>query len=169
MFCVNFQDNVIKPAVKLQERMLVSTHHFYLDVDPFIVSTPRAELEGSPDFIENLHKLHCENILQNRKQFNLAKIDPEPTREALLTDLTNVMTVVPGLYMRQVGRQDAIREPTIVRKQRTLVAWGTMEKKEKFVTNNNRTLMSVLYFASSQKHEKPSDSMWAPWKQIIPL
>lgn len=53
-------------------------------------------------------------------------------------------TVVPALYMRRVGRGDVIKEPTIVRMQQVLVAWGPQDKRDKFLADGQRTLMHQL-------------------------
>jgi hypothetical protein len=132
-FCFNCQDNVIKPALRLHEKLLASTHYFYLDINSHIVWNRQRELESSPSFFENLDKLQCDNILQNRKHLNLEKLEPRPTLEDLRANLTNVLTVCPGLYMRQVGKGDAIKPPIVVRKQQVLVAYGDPEKRQTFM------------------------------------
>lgn len=144
--CYSCQDEVITPAINLHEELLTSTYHFYLDLNPYVVWNARQELETSQEFFDNLPNLKCENILQNRRPFNVAKLDPRPTREQLYRDLTNVITVVPGFYMRQVGRGDVMREPTVVRMQQVLVAWGRQERREKFIGGGQRTLLNRLYY-----------------------
>lgn len=163
--CFACQDNVIRPAIDFHEKLLTSTHHFYLDLNPYIMWNARQELEMSPDFIENLPRLKCENILQNRKPFVLAKLDPQPTKAELFEDLANIVTVIPALYMRQIGKGDAIKTPTIVRKQQVLVAWGNAEKREKFVANSERTIMNRLYY-SAAKTERAYENVWAQWKHL---
>ncbi|KAK0705552.1 hypothetical protein B0H67DRAFT_497653 [Lasiosphaeris hirsuta] len=166
-FCYSCQDSVIKPAITLQEKLLTSTHHFYLDLNPYIIWNLRQELETSPDFIINLPKLKCENILHNRKPFNIAKLDPRPTKDQLDKDLTNVLTVVPALYMRQIGKGDAIKEPMVVRKQQVLVAWGDDKKREKFSASyKERTLLNRLFFSGQERSERPLNNILAPWKHI---
>ncbi len=165
-FYLSVQDTIIKPAVALHEKLLTSTHHFYLDLNPYIVWNQRQELEMSPDFLENLDKLKCENILQNRKPFVLSKLDPKPTRDELLRDLTNVTTISPGLYLRQVGKGDAIKAPIVVRPQHVLVAWGNEAKRQKFAANSERTLMSHLYYLQREKSERNAESTWAQWRTI---
>jgi hypothetical protein len=162
--CLNFQDNCIKPAMKLHEKLLTSTHHFYLDLNPFIVWNPKQVLETSVEFYANLSNVNCENILQNRKAFNPAKLDPKPTREDLYNNLINVVTLTPGLYMRQIGRGDAIKEPALVRKQQMLVAWGDLEKRNKFLDGAERTLMNHVYFAKGDLPERKLESWTAAWK-----
>lgn len=165
-FCISCQDNVVLPALKLHEKLLMSTHHFYLDINPYIVWNNRQVLEMSPDFLDNLGNLKCENILQNRRPLNFSKLDPPPTREDLVANLVNVMTVAPGLYMRQIGRGDAIKPPMVVRRQHLLVAYGPQDKRDRFTANSDRTLMNWVYFAKSEKHERSSEGPWAAWKNI---
>lgn len=163
--CPTIRDEIIKPAVALYERFLTSTHHFYLDLNTYMVWNGRQNLETTPDFVDNLAKLKCENILQNRKPFNVAKLDPRPTAEQLRRELTNVVTVVPALYMRQVGRADVLREPVLVRMQQVLVAWGPPEKREKFLANSERTLLHRLYNLQREKPERGQEgSVWGNWR-----
>ncbi|KAL2130857.1 hypothetical protein VTI74DRAFT_5847 [Chaetomium olivicolor] len=164
--CYACQDSIVKPAVDLHEKLLVSTHHFYLDLNPYVLWNARQELEMSPDFLDDLPKLKCENILQNRKPFNVAKLDPQPTREQLYRELANVATVVPALYMRQVGSGDVIKEPTVVRPQQVLVAWGSQEKREKFLANGERTLMHRLYYSQRERERERGQEGggWAQWR-----
>jgi len=165
-FYTSCQENVTLPAMKLHEKLLMSTHHFYLDLNPYIVWNNRQDLETSPDFLENLGNLKCENMLQNRRPLNLAKVDPPPTRDDLFRDLVNVLTVAPGLYMRQIGRRDAIKEPIVVRKQHVLVAYGPQDKRDRLMSNGDRTLMNWIYFSARDKHERSAEGPWAAWKHI---
>lgn len=160
-FCENLEANCIRPAMALYEKMQVSTHHFYLDINPYIVWGPGGELSTSQEFIESLAKLDCKNILQNRKAFSLAKIDPPPSKKELYHCMTNICTVVPALFMRQIGQKDAIKEPTVVRKQQMLVAWGTDEKRQKFMENGERPMVAHIYFS---KAERPAEGSWGPFR-----
>ncbi|OIW27610.1 hypothetical protein CONLIGDRAFT_633977 [Coniochaeta ligniaria NRRL 30616] len=164
-FCFSCQDAVIKPALRLHEKFLTSTHHFYLDINPHIVWNQQRDLEMSPEFFENLGKLQCDNILQNRKHFNVEKLDPVPTLEDLKATLTNVLTVVPGVYMRQIGKGDAIKPPMVVRKQQVLVAYGSPEKKHKFMDKGGRTLLSYVYFGQKER-ERTAENPWTAWRHI---
>ena len=153
-FCVSCQEAVIEPAIRLHEKLLTSTHHFYLDTNPYILWNQQRELEMNPEFFQHLDDLHCENILQNRKQFVAEKLNPIPTFEELKVNLTNVLTVVPGLYMRQVGKGNAIKPPVVVRKQQILVAYGTPETMDRFRLmtkgTGQATLMSYIYFGQAE-------------------
>lgn len=150
-FCQNMEERCIKPAMALYEKLQVSTHHFYLDIQPYISWNPGSRFCLSQEFIECIDKLDCRNILHNRKAFNMAKIDPPPTKAELYVNLLNVCTVVPALYIRQIGQRDAIKAPSIVRKQQMLVAWGPEEKREKFVDDGDQSLVSMLYFPKTRK------------------
>lgn len=164
--CVACQDGIIKPAVTLHEKLMTSTHHFYLDLNPYILWNSRQELEISPEFLDDLPTLRCENILQNRKPFNVTKLDPPPSKEQLYKDLNNVATIVPALYMRQVGKGDVIKEPTVVRMQQVLVAWGPEEKREKFLANGQRTLIHHLCFGRRDREERVQEGGVWPWRGL---
>lgn len=159
--CENIDDNCIWPAMKLYEKLQVSTHHFYLDINPYIMWGPGADLNTSPEFIDSLKNLDCKNILQSRRAFNLAKMDPEPSKKELYHHLLNVCTVVPALYMRQIGQKDAIKEPIVVRKQQMLVAYGPEDKRRKFVEKGDRPIIAHIYHA---KNERSGGESWAPFR-----
>ncbi|KAB5583556.1 hypothetical protein GE09DRAFT_1278750 [Coniochaeta sp. 2T2.1] len=165
-FCISCQDAVIEPAIRLHEKLLTSTHHFYLDTNPYIISNQQRGLEMNPEFFENLDNLQCENILQNRKHFNAIKLDPSPTFEELKETLTNVLTVVPGMYMRQIGKGDAIKPPVVVRKQQVLVAFGSQEKRDRFLCKGQRTLMNYIYFGHKEKEKEREESRLGAWAKI---
>ena len=160
---LNFQEHCVMPAMKLHEKFLTATHHFYCDLNPYMVSSGN-ELQPSLEFFSNLHNLDCENVLQNRKRFVPAKMDPSPSMDDLLNDLTNVMTMIPGLYMRKIGQGDAIKEPTLVRKQQMLVAYGTRERRERVFTKASRTLLNQIYYARSERREGGLESFVSSWK-----
>ncbi|KAM0249120.1 hypothetical protein ACHAP5_003060 [Fusarium lateritium] len=143
-FCENLSKRVVVPAMKLYEKFLISTNHFYLDINPFIVRSG-GELTTSTDFVDTVRKLDCRNVLQNRKAFNVEKLDPPPSKKELYHRLQNICTVVPALYMRQIGQRDAIKDPIVVRKQQMLVAWGPEEKRRAYQDGGERTLVSHLY------------------------
>lgn len=161
-FYENFEANCIVPAMELYEKMQVSTHHFYLDVNPYIVWGPGGELSTSQEFVESLGKLDCKNILQNRKAFVLAKLDPPPSKKELYHHMSNICTVVPALFMRQIGQKDSIKEPMVVRKQQMLVAWGGEEKRQKFLEGGDRPLVSHIYFSTGKNDRQ--DRSWPSFR-----
>ena len=152
-FCEGIDSKCIHPAMQLYEKMAVSTHHFYLDVNPFMAWGRDNRIMSSNEFVDSLDNLDCRNMLQNRKAFNVAKLDPQPSLKELHHHLENICTVRPALYMRQIGQRDAIKEPSVVRKQQMLVAWGPDEKRKKFMENGERPIVSHLYFAKTDKAE----------------
>ncbi|KAK4135778.1 hypothetical protein BT67DRAFT_448710 [Trichocladium antarcticum] len=169
-FCHSCQQRVILPAVALHERLVTSTHHFYLDLNPYVVWNARRELEMSPDFLDHLPALRCENILQNRRPLHLARLDPPPTREQLCRGLTAVVSTVPALYMRQVGKGDVIRPPTAVRMQQVLVAWDPQARPERrWFADAQPTLMHRIYHAQAggrleREGAGGSGGQWAQWR-----
>lgn len=160
-FCENMEGNCVSPAMKLYEKMQVSTHHFYLDINPYITWGSGGDFNTSPEFVDTLKNLDCRNVLQNRKAFNINKLDPQPSKKELYHHLLNICTVFPALLMRQIGQKDAIKEPMVVRKQQMLVAWGAEEKRNKFVENGDRPLVSHLYF---HKSERQGESWTTPFR-----
>lgn len=166
--CLACQEEIIKPAVQLHEKLMTSTHHFYMDLNTYVVWNSSQSLEMSPDFMDDLPNLKCENILQNRKPFNVTKLEPRPTKEQLYRDLTNVATIVPALYMRQVGKGDIIKDPTAVRPQQMLVAWGPQEKRDRFVESGEPNVLHRLCF-SRDKQERAEGGVghsWAQWRNL---
>jgi hypothetical protein len=159
-FHQNLDTCCIRPAMRLYEKLQVSTHHFYLDINPYILWGHGGDLEASPEFVENIANLDCRNVLQNRKAFNLAKMDPKPTRKELSHHLFNICTLTPALYMRQVGRKDAIKEPVLVRRQQMLVAYGTQEKRDTFKKGGDRPILGHLYYAKSSSESWTSPFRW---------
>ncbi|KAF5021425.1 hypothetical protein F66182_6519 [Fusarium sp. NRRL 66182] len=143
-FCENLANQVVVPAMKLYEKMQISTDHFYLDINPYIV-WDEGQLTTSTEFIDSITKLDCKNVLQNRKAFNAERLDPAPSKKELYHHLLNVCTVVPALCMRQIGQRDAVKAPMVVRKQQMLVAWGSEEKRHAYQGKGDRTLVSHLY------------------------
>ncbi|KAK1250514.1 hypothetical protein MKX08_010517 [Trichoderma sp. CBMAI-0020] len=150
-FYQNTEDRCIKPAMALYEKLQVATHHFYLDIQPYISWSGSNHIAHSQEFHECVENLDCRNILHNRKAFNMNKMDPRPTKADIHTNLLNVCTVVPALYIRQIGQRDAIKAPSIVRKQQMLVAWGSDEKKEKFTEEGDESLVHMLCLSKARK------------------
>lgn len=146
--------------MKFYEKLQVSTHHFYLDMNPFMAWGSGGEVLCSGEFIDNIEKLDCRNVLQNRKVFNMGKMDPKPTASELRHHMVNVCTVVPALMMRQVGQRDAIKEPVVVRRQQMLVAWGPEEKRRRFLEEGDVTLCGCLFGVKSDGGSWVSNLRW---------
>jgi hypothetical protein len=146
-FVHGFETECIVPAMVLYEKLQCSVHHYYLDIVPFIVwsSGSHNAVEASPEFIDNLRDLDCRDILKHRKAFNLDKMKAAPSKKELYENMTNVCTLAPALYVRQIGRRDAIKEPILVRRQQMLVAWGDEEKKAKFIKNGDTNLVYTVF------------------------
>ncbi|KZL78432.1 hypothetical protein CT0861_04026 [Colletotrichum tofieldiae] len=162
-FVKSMGEHCVRPAMQLYEKMLVSTNHFYFDINPYIMCGPNGEIQTSPDFFDNLQDIDCRNVLQNRKAVNLAKMDPPPSKMELYHHMLNVCTLTPALYMRRIGRNDSIKEPQIVRRQQMLVAWGPQDKRAKFRENGERTLLYQLYCARSDR-ERQEAGGWATFR-----
>jgi hypothetical protein len=147
-FYHGFETECVTPAMALYEKLQCSVHHYYLDISPYIVWSPgssQTQVEASPEFIDSIRDLNCCDLLKNRKAFNLNKMDPAPSKADLYENMTNVCTLAPALFMRQIGRRDAIKERVLVRRQQMLVAWGNEEKKREYKARGN-LLGSLLRF-----------------------
>ncbi|KAK0389790.1 hypothetical protein NLU13_3363 [Sarocladium strictum] len=149
-FCKDISASCVQPAMQLYEKMQVSTHHFYLDINPMMAWRRDGSLITSPEFYDSVHQLDCQNILKNRKTFSLAKLDPQPSSKELSQGLLNVCAVTPALYMRRAGQRDAMKEPTLVRKQHSLVAWGPEEQRQEFLERGERTIAAQLLFSKEK-------------------
>jgi len=151
---VSLYEAVLVPAIALHEKLQTSTHHYYLDLN-HTGNGPTAA------FLADLPNLRCENLLQNRKVFNVLKLDPQPSGPELRKNLMLVASTVPALYMRQVGRGSTIKDPVLVRKQQVLVAWGTEEQREQFMSDNGPTLVDQLLCAA------PTGNGWSAWRNLV--
>ncbi|KAG7125411.1 hypothetical protein HYQ44_001380 [Verticillium longisporum] len=162
-FCTGFVQQCVRPAMKLYEKILISTHIFYLDPTPYVawVRDSTGDVELSSSFWEHVaeHKLECKNVLQNRKTFDPRKLNPEPTKRELCQNLEVVCMVAPPMCMRQIGRQNTVREPDLVRKQQMLVAWGSEEQRIKFKKGGDQTLISAIWAVN--KREGRAGFRWA--------
>ncbi|EGY16491.1 uncharacterized protein VDAG_07655 [Verticillium dahliae VdLs.17] len=161
-FRAEFIQQCVRPAMNLYEKILISTHIFYLDPIPYVawVHGSKGDVELSSSFWEHVaeHKLECKNVLQNRKKIDLRKLSPEPTKRELCQNLEVVCMVAPSMCMRQIGRQNTVREPDLVCKQQMLVAWGSVEKRIKF-RGGDQTLISAIWEVN--KRESRAGCRWA--------
>ena len=164
--CLPCLEGVVKPAIEFHEKLQTSIHHVYTDLNSYITWNSSQELaHDARGFFQNLQQLKCENLLQNRKDFGVAKLNPQPSRQELLEGLGYVMTVVPALCMRKVGKGDAMKETTVVRAEHVLVMWGTSEKRKKFIANGERSIMHRI-FTSRDKPERSYENLLGPLKHF---
>ncbi|KAF5533100.1 hypothetical protein FMEXI_12020 [Fusarium mexicanum] len=143
-------DVVVYPAIRLYEKLQVSTNHLYLDINSLPTSVG-GERHPKPKLADSLMRLDCKNVLQNRKGFNLRKLDPPPSEEDLYHSLHSVCTVVPALYVRQAKQGDTLKNPIVIRKQQVLVAWSSGEQRRAYQDNGRRTLISHLFALKSSE------------------
>ncbi|KAJ0148140.1 hypothetical protein CTA2_723 [Colletotrichum tanaceti] len=159
----NMAERCVEPATRLYEKILVSTDHFYFDINPYVMCGPHGEILTSPDFFDGLRDLDCRNVLQNRRAVNVAKMDPAPARAELDLHMLNVCALHPALYMRRIGRNDSIKEPQLVRRQQMLVAWGPQDRRAEFRQGGHRTLLYSLYCDRSDR-ERQEAGGWANFR-----
>lgn len=142
-------EKVVKPAVQLQEKFLTLTHHFYVSIQSHTISNSCFELGH---FLDDIGDLSCENILDDRRHIKVSKEDLLSGNRRLPEKLVNVLTIAPALYLRQVERGNAVKSPIVLRKQHTLVAYGSREKLAEFMANGTQTLMDRI---CSLQQEEP--------------
>lgn len=101
------------------------------------------------EILGDLDKLDCEDIFNNRKRFNPAKLSRPMTANELLHLLYPICVTCPRLMMRQVGRGEILKDPAVVRKQKTLIAWGSSEYRKDVLDREPPTLLYTIYHAKS--------------------
>lgn len=125
---------VVKPALELNEKFLTSTHHFYLNLRTYINRDHNGNLKMSNDFAKDLDKITCENVLKNRRIIHVGKPDEQLVKDCIEGSFVNILTVAPGLHMRQVGRRDTIEPPAVIRKQHVLVAYDGQKGRDHYLS-----------------------------------
>lgn len=126
--CEAVLEQIVQPAMRLYEKIQLSTHHYYLDMTIYgTLNQSNRSFIVTEDFYDDMHKTDCIDLLRNRKKFNLEKENPSPAE--LHAKMEYLFTLYPALVMRQYGQGDSIREGVVVRKQGNLVAWGSQEAR----------------------------------------
>ncbi|KAK1772787.1 hypothetical protein QBC33DRAFT_608211 [Phialemonium atrogriseum] len=137
---------VVKPALELNEKFLTSTHHFYLNLRTYINRDHNGNLKMSNDFAKDLDKIKCENVLKNRRIIHVEKLDEQLVKDCIEGSFINILTVAPGLHMRQVGRRDTIEPPAVIRKQHVLVAYDGQKGRDHYLSGwQQHSLMGWVY------------------------
>ncbi|KAH8677907.1 hypothetical protein BX600DRAFT_431217 [Xylariales sp. PMI_506] len=152
----SLENEIIRPAMLLQQKIQTSIHHFYFELSVYeFDSHAMAQLPRSALLLHELDKVECEDVLNNRKKIDITKVSPPPSREEALEHMYPICVTSPRLMMRQVGRGNVIRDPTIVRKQKVLVAWGPHELRAAMVRDEPQTLMNAIQ--NARKRTKTGD------------
>ncbi|KAK4444403.1 hypothetical protein QBC34DRAFT_442508 [Podospora aff. communis PSN243] len=167
-------EGVVKPAVDLHEKMQTSLHHYYVDRTPYLLQRPSGSDELDFEFYEgtffrNLreNKMKFGDMLQSHKPFNPAKLNPTPTEQELVMNLFYVMTTVPALYMRRIGKGGEMSQPSLVRPECILVMWGSEEKRDDFIKEHKLTQMHRIL--TEKPNIDPSPSLFSQLKSLLLL
>lgn len=166
-FYLGVQDECVRPAMILHEKIISAMHHFYTDINPYMVCN-KDGFQTPYEFYREVRSLQCQNVLQNRKKLQFDKMDPKPTPEELFQNLANVLALAPAVHMRQIGSGDSLREPVLVRKQQMLVAWGPPEKRNQFQEKADRTLIHQIFYSKPSTNERSIESWAASWRWGMP-
>lgn len=151
----SLDSEIIKPAFQLQEKLQRSIHHFYFELNPYnhTDSNPaRAAM-----ILNEWEKVDCEDLFNNRKRLDLSKFLPLPSKEEILENLYPLCTTCPCLMMRQVGRGNVIREPTVIRRQKVLAAWGDSEVRQNRLCEEPQSLINSIIHAKSGRSTRGND------------
>lgn len=141
----SLDEKVISSAVELQEKLQSSIHHYWFSLSNYAgAGTARHDARAS-ELLAESDQVDCEDIFRNRRRFDPDKLYETTSREEILHNLYPICTLSPRLMMRQVGSGEIIKEPRVVRKQKTLVAWGSPETITSKLQKEPQTLMNAIY------------------------
>lgn len=174
-FYRSLDEKVIRQAVALQEKIQSSIHHYWFALNDYGGSTlppaargKRNHAQAAAELLDELDQVECEDVFRNRRRFDPAKHlqsagaadGNNGGRNEVLHRLYPICTLSPRLMMRQVGRGEIIKEPTVVRRQRTLIAWASPESRIAKVENEGQTLMNALYYVKPHKTDGGAFYKW---------
>ena len=173
-FYRNLDEKVIRQAVALQEKIQSSIHHYWFALNdygggafPPAATGERDHARAAAELLDESDQVECEDLFRNRRRFDPAKhLQSTGTdgsnggRNEILHRLYPVCTLSPRLMMRQVGRGEIIKEPTVVRRQRTLIAWASPESRAAKLEKEGHTLMNDLYHIKPPKAEGGAFIRW---------
>lgn len=154
---ISLDTKVISPAMKLHEKIQTSIHLYWFDLNEFGgLAAGGNDLARASELLDEFDQVDCDDIFRNRRRFNPAKLHDVTSRNEILHKLYPIGTLSPRLMMRQVGRGEIIKEPIVIRKQRTLIAWGTNETRmTRLEKEQLPTLMNAIYrIKTSGTHTK---------------
>ncbi|RYP14821.1 hypothetical protein DL765_006122 [Monosporascus sp. GIB2] len=146
-FYESLDRKIIGPAQELQEKMQSSIHYYWFTLNQYEGSSYGAVSDHAraSKLLAELDEVDCEDVFGNRRRWDPAKLHNPPCQDDLLHKLYPICTLSPRLMMRQVGRGEIVKEPRVIRKQRTLVAWATPETRASRLAEEPQTLMNAIY------------------------
>lgn len=139
--------------MNLHEKIQTSIHLYWFDLNDYGgVMAGGNDLARASELLDEFDQVDCDDVFNNRRRFNPAKLHSAHNRNEILHQLYPIGTLSPRLMMRQVGRGEIIREPRVVRKQRTLIAWGTYETRvARLEQEQLPTLMNAIYHTKTSR------------------
>ena len=174
-FYRTLDDKVIRLAVGLQEKIQSSIHHYWFALNEYggtaapAVAGQRDHVRAAADLLGEFESdlVECEDVFRNRRRFDPAKHihntgdnKSNGGRNEVLNRLYPICTLSPRLMMRQVGRGEIIKEPRVVRRQRTLIAWASPDSRAARLEKEHQTLLNALYMVKPARGEGGGFMKW---------
>ncbi|KAI2627815.1 hypothetical protein GGR54DRAFT_590530 [Hypoxylon sp. NC1633] len=123
IFAETISNQIIDPALKLNEKMITSSRDFNFD---FRISNPGETFSGD---LNDLSNLDCIDIVANNRKFVVEKLNPKPDLAELRGHLHMVCSIYPSMTITEYGGGELMERPELVCKERMLVAWILKEKQ----------------------------------------
>ncbi|RYP63511.1 hypothetical protein DL770_009377 [Monosporascus sp. CRB-9-2] len=163
VFYEDLDRKIIGPAMELQEKIQSSIHYYWFTLNQYEGQSYGAVSDHAraSKLLAELDEVDCEDIFDNRRRWDPAKLHNPPSQEDALRKLYPICTLSPRLMMRQVGRGEIVKEPSVIRKQRTLVAWAAPETRASRLAEEPQTLMNAIY--SMKQSRRNSASSFLRW------
>ncbi|RYP73512.1 hypothetical protein DL771_003551 [Monosporascus sp. 5C6A] len=146
-FYQSLDRKIIGPAQELQEKIQSSIHHYWFTLNQYEGASygDVSDHVRASKLLAELDEVDCEDVFGNRRRWDPAKLHNPPSRGDMMHKLYPICALSPRLMMRQVGRGEIVKEPRVIRKQRTLVAWATPETRASRLAEEPQTLMNAIY------------------------
>ncbi|KAI1082488.1 hypothetical protein F5B20DRAFT_597452 [Whalleya microplaca] len=130
IFMRSISSSIVEPAMRLQEKFLMSTNLFRLEMDSRISSGQPIPSKVTGDQIFSfLKNLDCVNIAENNRKFIVEKLRPKPRAEFLRENLTMICSIQPALTVTEVSQGNSLKEPRSVYDEQVLVSWNPRDGK----------------------------------------
>ncbi|RYP36989.1 hypothetical protein DL767_003144 [Monosporascus sp. MG133] len=164
VFYRDLDRKIIGPALELQEKMQSSIHCYWFTLNQYEGPSYGAvsDHDRASALLAELDKVDCEDVFGHRRRWDPAKLHNPPSQEDTLRKLYPICTLSPCLMMQQVGRGEIVREPTVIRKQRTLIAWATRETRASRLAEAPQTLMNAIY-SMRQSRSRGASGLLRGW------
>lgn len=151
-FYLTLESKIVGPAMRLNEKIQTSIHQYWFELTEFRgLSGGGNDNARASELLDDFDKdkVECEDVLRNRKRLELDS--SLYSRTDIIHVLYPICSLTPRLMMRQVGRGEIIKGPTVVRKQKTLIAGGTPYLEGNILKLTEQTLMNLLYYTRANR------------------